>query len=196
VVLAVAALSVLLAACEQPGGAAPPQAASLAPAAAVPAGEPPPFDYEAYARDPAAMTRSLVAAYIADRTRMVYGPGHGTQISYSKPDGTTYLWYPGNQIVLRGEWMTKEVTGPLRGREQTVVSLCYKYGANTYNPVTGATGGDWTCLPAGIWLKDVVETRSGDVFGLSRSATPPFVLPREKTTLQALQQRAATSRAR
>ena len=140
------------------------------------------------------MTERQVQDHIAERTRMVWGAGHGTQVSYSRSDGATFLWYPGNGVVLPGQWMTKAVTGPLRGREQTVISLCYKYGSNTYNPVTGTTGGDWTCYPAGIWLSTIVESRAGDIFGLSLSSRPPFVLARERTTLQALLQRAGGQR--
>jgi hypothetical protein len=194
VLVAVAASFILLSACDQPQSGTVPPTRPMPVAA--PPGEPPPFDYEAYKRDPAAMTEPQVVGYIADRTRMVHGSGHGTQISYGKPDGTTCLWYPGNAVVLPGQWMTKAVTGPLRGREQTVISLCYKYGPNTYNPVTGSSGGDWNCLPAGIWLMSLVESRKGDIFGLSRSAAPPFVLPREKMTLDELLKRAAATRGR
>ncbi len=184
--------SIALFACQPQTGSAP--VGAMAPLAAPAAGDPPPFDYEAYKRDPAAMSERQVQEQIVDRTRMVWGAGHGTQISYSRPDGATFLWYPGNRTVLPGQWMTKAVTGPLRGREQTVISLCYKYGDDTYNPVTGRNGGDWTCYPAGIWLSTIVESRGGDIFGLSRSATPPFVLARERMTLQALLQRAGGPR--
>lgn len=41
---------------------------------------------------------------IENKTRRSFNGGHGTQISYGAPDGRYYLWYPGNDRILSGEW--------------------------------------------------------------------------------------------
>src|SRR6266849_10942054 len=38
------------------------------------------------------------------QTRMSFGPGHGTQVSYIHPDGAIFLWYPGNAVIVPGKW--------------------------------------------------------------------------------------------
>ena len=50
-------------------------------------------------------------------------------------DGKAYLWYPGNQRIVVGEWKTQ--ADP---RGQSYTQLCYRYGPNTYNPVTRSRG--------------------------------------------------------
>jgi hypothetical protein len=114
----------------------------------------------------------------ACKTRMTYAAIHGTQISYSSSDGGSFLWYPGNTIVLEGKWDIRHG------------SACFLYGTNTYNPATGIPGGNWECWPVRRLEGDTVELADGDIFGLSRRDAVPFVLPGVKATFAELQDHA------
>lgn len=186
---AILSMLLCLMACQEPN----PTNAPARPATLI-AGEPNRFDFEAYKRDPTILTRDGVTAAMSDRTRLSWGSGHGSQVSYNHADGTVYLWYPGNRRIVRGIWKVEDRSIMRRADvlqyTQTVTFLCYWYGPNTYNPVTGQRGGNWTCLPAGVWFANEVESAAGDIFNLVTSVTTPFDLTRERTTLLDLQQRA------
>ena len=109
-----------------------------------------------------------------------YDRGHGTQIEFMGKNGATHLFYPGNKIVLHGSWKLEKTDKP------NVFSLCFKYGSNTYNPVTKSRGGGWECQPAGFALLDVVDSTNGDVFGLAKRTEMPFVLSKRKQRLTEL----------
>jgi hypothetical protein len=121
-------------------------------------------------------TKSLVA----DRTMMTYDRGHGTQVEYIAGNGKTYLLYPGNQGIVRGSWKLTKTSNP------QVFDLCFRYPANSYNPSTGQSGGNWECQPAGFYLREIVDHSAGDVLGLARSKQVPFVLAKKKTKLKTL----------
>lgn len=108
----------------------------------------------------------ILHAALAGTTSVSYTGAHGTQVSYYAPDGRIYLWYPGNTVVLKGEWKALKPS-----------KLCFKYGANTYNPYANQPGGQWVCRPLQLLLfgQGASEDRKGDVFGLAKRATPPFV---------------------
>ncbi|UWQ80167.1 hypothetical protein K3725_03915 [Leisingera sp. S132] len=108
----------------------------------------------------------------AGATTLDYSVQHGTQVEHMASDGRAYLWYPGNQRVVTGEWRT-ETDARGSGR------ICFRYGRSTFNPVTGQRGGSWNCVRAAdfIWAEE--EYTTGDPFGLSSGAIP-FVMPREK----------------
>lgn len=110
----------------------------------------------------------------SDVTVMSYGRGHGTQVEYLGSNGMSYLWYPGNRVVLPAPWKYQ--------KDQ----ICYLYGSNTYNPVTKERGGKWECQPIATSKLTRVETARGDVFGLAKRRAVPFVLPRARTTLSTL----------
>jgi hypothetical protein len=116
----------------------------------------------------------------ADLTRMSYGRSHGTQVEYNAPNGSTYLLYPGNTVVVKGSWKVTRTDKP------NVFNICFKYPTNSYNPATGQTGGEWECQIAGFYLAASAEIMDGDVLGLADSTEVPFVLARRKTTLAAL----------
>jgi hypothetical protein len=116
-------------------------------------------------------------ADFVNKTRVSFGPGHGTQVSYMRSDGAVFLWYPGNRVVLRGDWRIQD------GR------VCFRYGANTYNPVTGRGGGGWECRPIGAFSRTTVDRVPGDVFGLTKRNTVPFVLAPDRTTIADLTRR-------
>jgi hypothetical protein len=127
--------------------------------------------------------------FFACRTLMSFDPGHGTQVYYMRPDGTEFLWYPGNAVVLASKW---RFTQRVPDSPQLGVDLCFQYATNTYNPMTKQQGGQWECRAAQANAYRVVERATGDIFGLSRRL--PFVLSRERTSLEALQQQLRTLR--
>lgn len=114
------------------------------------------------------------APKLANQTVVTFDPGHGTQIEYYDADGSTFLWYPGNRVILPGQWK-------LKGKD-----ICYRYGANTHNPVTGQSGGGWECMPSALHQSAIVETANGDVFGLAGRQKVPFRLSRKQTSIEAL----------
>jgi len=128
------------------------------------------------------------AAKRQNTTRVSYEPKHGTQVSFSMADGRIYLWYPGNDVVLPGEWRACEdrfsMTQPSTG---TVMfpygKVCFRYNSSTFNPVTGAGPGEWECAAASQLDARLVEQRAGDIFGLAKARVVPFKLPKDKTTV-------------
>ena len=112
-----------------------------------------------------------LAQDIPGYTNLSFDPGHGTQIEYISPEGGAYLWYPGNSVILPGRWKLDD------GR------MCFAYGPNTYNPVTGTSGGDWECASVAFYFRPITERAKGDVLGLQGRGRVPFDLPREQTSL-------------
>lgn len=96
----------------------------------------------------------------ADKTLLFYDPSHGNQIEYFAPDGKCYLWYPGNKRALPGHWR-------MEGD-----NICFLFGANTYNPVTGEIGGNWEKRPFKHFAETVAHTANGDVHGLATGQIP------------------------
>lgn len=124
-----------------------------------------------------AVATAAHAQNLANITTLFYSEGHGTQVEYLHADGKSYLWYPGNRIVLTAPW------------KKQGDRICYLYRTNTYNPVTGSRGGQWECTALLIQQARVLERVKGDVFALAEAArnqTVPFVLSRNKTTIARL----------
>ena len=96
------------------------------------------------------------------KTLHFYEDSHGNQVEYLDPDGRCYLWYPGNPVVLVGQWRCDESR------------IYFRYGSETYNPVTGVIGGQWESRPTALWSASVVEAVPGDILELDRRL--PFVL--------------------
>jgi len=117
------------------------------------------------------------------KTHMSFSQGHGTQVSYLRSDNIEVLWYPGNAVLVRGRWRIAEHANEPPGG---YADICFQYGTNTYNPVTGRTGGDWECTPALVYASRMVDHGDGDVFGLANRTTAPFRLSRERTTIDDL----------
>jgi hypothetical protein len=130
-----------------------------------------------------AQARSVVA----DRTNLLYGSFHGTQVEYTSANGEAFLWYPGNAVILSGYW--KIETAAPYGAPQ----LCFSYGEATYNPSTGRGGGGWQCAWARDYWQRIVEARNGDYLGLEARRAAPFWLSREPTTLDDLRSRVLRS---
>ena len=129
-----------------------------------------------------ALTSGAEAASRSGVTNMTFSAHHGTQIEYLAADGRSFLWYPGNRVVVPGAWRS----GPYRTALAAQPGICFRYGGDTYNPATGASGGQWECEPLAVYRAGLVDTTSGDPFALGRNAAVPFDLPRERTSLRAL----------
>ncbi len=97
--------------------------------------------------------------------------GHGTQIEYLAPDGSTYLWYPGNRNIVVGGWDVR--------RSGNKTQMCFRYGPNTYNPVTEESGGKWECIVLSNYMIFQIDRQKGDMFGLSESKAVPYRLDRD-----------------
>jgi len=141
--------------------------------------------------DQFSFSMAQAAAKRQNTTRYTHDPSHGNQVSFSTADGRTHLWYPGNNVVLKGEWRACEdrFSATVKGSDTLMLpfgKMCFKYGANTFNPATGSKGGEWECGAASRLEATLVEQRQGDVFGLAKRQDVPFVLPREKTTMDQL----------
>ena len=116
--------------------------------------------------------------YFIGKTHLSFDPAHGTQLFFLDPDGRTYLFYPGNESILRGDWQWQGQGGN--------VALCFRYGANTYNPALGTAGGGWSCADPEKLARAVKERTEGDPFRLSGRNRVPFVLSPARTNLRDL----------
>lgn len=121
---------------------------------------------------------SALRAQFSGLTMMFFEAGHGTQIEYNAPNGRSYLWYPGNSVVLPAYWR-------IQGDD-----ICYLYPQSSYNPITQTRGGGWECQSASSSLSRTTERARGDIFGLSRTKRPPFALSADRTTFQELRRQA------
>jgi hypothetical protein len=151
----------------------------------------------------AAADPEVIAAFLGDRTVLTYSPQHGTQVEYISKSGEVFLWYPGNSAILPGslavlwENASAEIDDPQEGRYRGQVKLshvCFRYGANTYNPASGQRGGGFECSPYSSQRERVKETRKGDVFDLAGRSAAPFPLGREPQSIAALQKRVGAVR--
>ncbi|WP_166415770.1 hypothetical protein [Cochlodiniinecator piscidefendens] len=116
-----------------------------------------------------AASAELSQRFFSNSTRVSHNNfRHGTQYEYHAPDGTTYLWYPGNRSIVMGQWKVERT----RDGDNT---LCYLYGSSSFNPVTRQYGGNWECRK--ITSLDVAgdETIKGDPFSLE-TGNIPFVM--------------------
>lgn len=124
--------------------------------------------------------------YLADTTLGDWNRLHGTQIEYLAANGRAYLWYPGNRKPVSGEWET-------RNARLGAAEICFRYGTNTYNPVTRTSGGSWECQGVYQYTAWKFERVVGDPFHLE-SGRLPFVLPAsEHVNLTAAVERAGYS---
>lgn len=96
------------------------------------------------------------------KTLLFFDLSHGNQIEYLDPNGYCYLWYPGNYIILVGRWRIDES------------NIYFKYGSNTFNPVTTIVGGNWEKCHVVLWSISMVDEMTGDIFELTERI--PFVM--------------------
>ena len=119
-----------------------------------------------------AATPESLAAFHANTTHRSFSKAHGTQIEYLAPDGRTYLVYPGNTRMVLGEWKSR--ISPRRGKP---AEMCFRYGQNSYNPVTKQRGGSWSCTPGRVYTYLAQEIIPGDPLNMRNTRTLPQVLP-------------------
>ncbi|CAN7269146.1 hypothetical protein LJR009_001153 [Bosea sp. LjRoot9] len=145
----------------------------------------------------------VIASFFGDRTILTHSQQHGTQIEYISRSGETSLWYPGDDMILRGAFVVlwekgaAEIDDPQDGRYRGQINLnyvCFRYAANSYNPTTGHRGGGFECGTYASQRARLKETRKGDVFGLARRDAAPFPLGREAQSIAALQKRVGAVR--
>jgi hypothetical protein len=96
------------------------------------------------------------------KTVLFYDVHHGNQLEFLDVDGRCYLWYPGNPGIVPGQWKA-------HGK-----SIAFRYGSNTFNPVTGVTGGGWETTPIDRWSSTIVDAQPGDICRLATGL--PYVL--------------------
>lgn len=107
-----------------------------------------------------------------NRTLHLFDGGHGNQIEFFSPDGTSYLWYPTDPVPVPGEWRME------RAAEGGVDLICFRYPEWSFDPVNNIYGGEWSCAPFVLFLSTRVPggDLQGDPFGLSTGEFP-FPLP-------------------
>jgi hypothetical protein len=138
------------------------------------------------------MTMSEAREFLSCKTHMSFMQGHGTQVSFTAPDGKVFLWYPGNKFVMPGQWEVRS-HAVLKSTLTVYAEICFRYGPNTWNPVTGVVGGAWQCMPADFLVSVTTDSAEGDLFDLRQRPVPAFVLSKEKTSLKQLEDRASQS---
>jgi len=108
-------------------------------------------------------TFSAHAAQLGGYTVMA-NLGRAPQIEYIGTDGRLWLWYVGNQRIVRGTW--KEENG----------QVCIKYEAGSVDAVTKRPSGK-QCLPTEVYLSVFIDRVKGDTFGLEKRNLVPYPLP-------------------
>ena len=131
---------------------------------------------------------SLVPASFAQfrdggHTVLLQHPEQGAQIIFMGPRGKTYLWYGGSSEILEGRYYS--------GMQEN--TICFKYGADRYNPITGLPAGRSECTPRSGYSALLQQTIEGDVFDLANRRAAPFLLGRAKTTLESAARQAGIS---
>lgn len=100
----------------------------------------------------------------AGNTYLSFTLGHGFQVNYLAPQGRAWLWYPGNRAGVREDYKI----GIAAGRK----AICWRHPKNSYNPVTGQSGGDFACEPLDLSQRTVVSVLPGDPFNLASGQVP------------------------
>ena len=95
-------------------------------------------------------------------TYLSYDVAHGYQVIYYESATRAWLWYPGNEVTLPADVKIDDER------------VCWRYGANTYNPATRGEGGAFDCTSRVRSRRTKVGVREGDVYGLA-SGKPPYV---------------------
>ena len=95
------------------------------------------------------MTLKEARRFFVCRTHMSFDEGHGTQVFYVHPDGTEFLWYPGNNIVVTTKWQFVARVTSLEPSSQ-FVDWCLQFEGNSYNPVTKRQGRRLECRSAAL----------------------------------------------
>ena len=97
------------------------------------------------------------------RTYLSFDHAHGFQVTYVNA-GQSWLWYPGNQRAVTAVYKRDIVAGQ--------AAVCWKHQPNSRNPVTGRSGGAFSCEALVFAQKRVVADLRGDVFKLTSGQVP------------------------
>ncbi len=116
---------------------------------------------------------ALARAQLSGNTLHFTGGGHGTQIEYFNPNGTAYLWYPGNKSGVPSRWKVEA-----SDRSNAPVNICFQYPKRSYNPVTHQFGGRWECRPIALFAAGLDAVHRGDPYKLANGSIPR-TLPRK-----------------
>ena len=112
-------------------------------------------------------------AQVPGWTSVLQHPVQGTQIMYFGPSGKAYLWSTRSAQVEEGRYYLGMIE----------FTICFKFGADRYNPVTGLPAGRSECTSR-LQLADLVtEKVEGDVFNLVAGGAVPFALGGSTLTL-------------
>ncbi|MET0438973.1 MAG: hypothetical protein ABW043_15900 [Devosia sp.] len=117
------------------------------------------------------------------QTVLLQHPEQGSHIIFMGPRGKTYLWYGGSTEVLEGRYYS--------GMQEN--TICFKYGADRYNPVTGLPAGRSECTARSDFSALLQQTIKGDVFDLAGRRAAPFALGRGGMTLETAARQAGIS---
>ena len=115
-----------------------------------------------FINSPELMKQVYSNATVVSRSPSIIFKQHGTQVEYHAPNGKAYLWYPGNSQIVVSDW-------EIRPSQHKNPQLCYRYGTNTYNPVTDTRGGKWECGDIRYSDMDILR---GNPFGLRPGDVP------------------------
>lgn len=152
------------------------------------------------------VTNAQAKKHYSDFTVKTWGPSHGTQVEYFKPNGRCFLWYPGNAGINPCRWKIErqvDKSSWVKSSKLTVPHICFSYGNNSYNPVTKHRGSSWQCkralssitdakgnitfiLPAPGMSPASANKIAGDPFKLSSRNKVPFVLVKKKYSFEEL----------
>ncbi len=137
---------------------------------------------------PGNLSRDQAFAALVNKTRVTPAL-RGSQVSYLAPDGSVYLWFPGNDAILRGRWRIEATGGYVQalGRPVERYAICFDYDGPRPSFLAGDAARQ-NCAPVETVLRRA-ESTHGDVLGLARRARVPFVLSSQPLTLRELQER-------
>jgi len=110
--------------------------------------------------------KSLHAAYAGvTHVRTLYS----LWVDFAAPDGTIYLWVAGAETVAKGEWRANAATSP-EGE------ICTRFAAGSLPETMKGQEDRWSCMTPMLLSFARNEERKGDVFGLSKKSSVPFLL--------------------
>lgn len=124
-------------------------------------------------------------AFLSGTTLLTMGDGYGTQIEYLNPDGSTELWFREQAYTTPGQW---KVEASKAGNPV----MCFRYGANSYDPVRRTYGGSWECGAMPLYIVGVAMMLEGDPFELA-DGRAPFVMPKGNYTANEAKQMAGAN---
>jgi|CXWL01.1.fsa_nt_gi hypothetical protein len=106
-------------------------------------------------------SKEEIQKLIPNKTVLFVGSDLHNEIEYYATDGNSYLWFPGNSVIVTGKWYT-----------QNNKTICFVYPVNSYNPYTKTSGSIPECKTIADWNANSIDKLDGDIFNLSKSKLP------------------------